>query len=215
MSYITFDCYWNQRFVVPYLITCLDVVISTELNQLIWDGVFLCRFSESICSYCSSAAQLHCHWPDISKVSKYFISWFKWILTLSFISSSLKMRKNYCIRFTTEYKLGLAVVYLLICNQFSSNLLIPYFILVIAVWSYPCFDNPCPMNIHESPVTTCCYFFNCPSDLTPAFYSVGCRQKKTTFSCKVKTCLLVWFRANWTRDLDITKLYLILSLHFC
>ncbi|CAG4928694.1 unnamed protein product [Colias eurytheme] len=38
---------------------------------------------------------------------------------------------------------------------------------------YPCFENPYPMDIHDSPVTCCSYFADCPSDLIPAFYSVG------------------------------------------
>ncbi|CAB3362639.1 Hypothetical predicted protein [Cloeon dipterum] len=48
---------------------------------------------------------------------------------------------------------------------------------------FPCFENPYPMDIHESPVTCCTYFADCPSDLIPAFYSVGSRtQKRTGFS---------------------------------
>ncbi|XP_076466115.1 syntaxin-binding protein 5-like [Babylonia areolata] len=50
---------------------------------------------------------------------------------------------------------------------------------------YPCFENPYPMDLHESPVTACQYYANCPVDLIPAFYSVGSRQKKTGFSEKV------------------------------
>ncbi|KAK7471573.1 hypothetical protein BaRGS_00035801 [Batillaria attramentaria] len=49
---------------------------------------------------------------------------------------------------------------------------------------YPCFENPYPMDIHESPVTACQYYANCPTDLIPAFYSVGSKQKKTGFSEK-------------------------------
>nr|XP_012216570.1 PREDICTED: syntaxin-binding protein 5 isoform X7 [Linepithema humile] len=50
---------------------------------------------------------------------------------------------------------------------------------------FPCFENPYPMDIHESPVTCCSYFADCPSDLVPAFYSVGSKsQKKTGFSEK-------------------------------
>ncbi|PVD28623.1 hypothetical protein C0Q70_11216 [Pomacea canaliculata] len=49
---------------------------------------------------------------------------------------------------------------------------------------YPCFENPYPMDLHESPVTACQYYANCPTDLIPAFYSVGSRQKKTGFSEK-------------------------------
>jgi len=41
------------------------------------------------------------------------------------------------------------------------------------------------MDLHESPVTSCLYFADCPHDLIPAFYSVGCRQKKTGYSEKV------------------------------
>ncbi|XP_045532237.1 syntaxin-binding protein 5 isoform X7 [Pieris brassicae] len=43
---------------------------------------------------------------------------------------------------------------------------------------YPCFENPYPMDIHESPVTCCSYFADCPSDLIPAFYSVGRQGNK-------------------------------------
>jgi syntaxin-binding protein 5 len=40
------------------------------------------------------------------------------------------------------------------------------------------------MDIHESPVTACYYFADCPTDLIPAFYSVGSKQKKSGFSEK-------------------------------
>lgn len=38
---------------------------------------------------------------------------------------------------------------------------------------FPCFDSPYSMDLHDSPVTCCTYFADCPSDLVPAFYSVG------------------------------------------
>jgi len=41
------------------------------------------------------------------------------------------------------------------------------------------------MDLHESPVTSCLYFADCPHNLIPAYYSVGCRQKKTGYSEKV------------------------------
>ncbi|GBP86146.1 Syntaxin-binding protein 5-like [Eumeta japonica] len=49
---------------------------------------------------------------------------------------------------------------------------------------YPCFENPYPMDLHESPVTCCSYFADCPSDLIPAFYSVGRagNKRQTGFS---------------------------------
>ena len=43
---------------------------------------------------------------------------------------------------------------------------------------FPCFENPYPMDLHESPVTCCTYLADCPSDLIPAFYSVGSRTHK-------------------------------------
>ncbi|XP_071113154.1 syntaxin-binding protein 5-like isoform X4 [Haliotis cracherodii] len=49
---------------------------------------------------------------------------------------------------------------------------------------YPCFENPYPMDLHESPVTACQYYADCPPDLIPAFYSVGSKQKKTGFTEK-------------------------------
>ncbi|KAM3871541.1 syntaxin-binding protein 5 isoform 2-T2 [Diretmus argenteus] len=47
---------------------------------------------------------------------------------------------------------------------------------------YPIFENPYPLTIHESPVTCCEYFADCPAELIPALYSVGCRQKRQGYS---------------------------------
>ncbi|XP_026007495.1 syntaxin-binding protein 5 isoform X4 [Astatotilapia calliptera] len=49
---------------------------------------------------------------------------------------------------------------------------------------YPIFENPYPLTIHESPVTCCEYFADCPAELIPALYSVGCRQKRQGYSKK-------------------------------
>ncbi|XP_064488140.1 syntaxin-binding protein 5-like isoform X2 [Ornithodoros turicata] len=50
---------------------------------------------------------------------------------------------------------------------------------------YPLFQNPYPMDLHESPVTFCTYLADCPTDLIPAFYSCGCKSsKRTGFSDK-------------------------------
>lgn len=38
---------------------------------------------------------------------------------------------------------------------------------------YPCFENPYPMDLHESPVVCCCYIADCPSDLVRNVASVG------------------------------------------
>uniref|UniRef100_A0A8C4NEI1 Syntaxin binding protein 5 n=1 Tax=Eptatretus burgeri TaxID=7764 RepID=A0A8C4NEI1_EPTBU len=50
--------------------------------------------------------------------------------------------------------------------------------------SYPVFENPYAMDIHESPVTCCEYFVDCPMDVIPALYSVGAKQKRQGYSKK-------------------------------
>ncbi|XP_037918908.1 syntaxin-binding protein 5 isoform X6 [Hermetia illucens] len=49
---------------------------------------------------------------------------------------------------------------------------------------FPCFESHYPMDLHESSVTCCTYFADCPSDLVPAFYSVGRNpsNRRTGFS---------------------------------
>ncbi|XP_055495015.1 syntaxin-binding protein 5a isoform X4 [Leucoraja erinacea] len=49
---------------------------------------------------------------------------------------------------------------------------------------YPIFENPYPLDIHESPVTCCEYFADCPVDLIPALYYVGAKQKRQGYSKK-------------------------------
>ncbi|EGK96549.1 AGAP000009-PB [Anopheles gambiae str. PEST] len=44
---------------------------------------------------------------------------------------------------------------------------------------YPTFESPYSMDLHESQITCCTYLADCPSDLVPAFYSVG-RSAATT-----------------------------------
>ncbi|XP_056015679.1 syntaxin-binding protein 5-like isoform X9 [Ostrea edulis] len=72
-------------------------------------------------------------------------------------------------------------------EPYAIVVLLQYDLVVVDLTSqnYPCFENPYPMDIHESPVTACQYYANCPPDLIPAFYSVGSsRQKRTGFSEK-------------------------------
>ncbi|XP_059374484.1 syntaxin-binding protein 5 isoform X3 [Carassius carassius] len=54
----------------------------------------------------------------------------------------------------------------------------------LAQIGYPIFENPYPLSIHESPVTCCEYFADCPAEVIPALYSVGSRQKRQGFSKK-------------------------------
>uniref|UniRef100_A0A8C6SMN0 Syntaxin-binding protein 5-like n=1 Tax=Neogobius melanostomus TaxID=47308 RepID=A0A8C6SMN0_9GOBI len=46
----------------------------------------------------------------------------------------------------------------------------------------PHIRKPLPLTIHESPVTCCEYFADCPADLIPALYSAGSRQKRQGYS---------------------------------
>ncbi|XP_069035128.1 syntaxin-binding protein 5 isoform X6 [Lepisosteus oculatus] len=57
-------------------------------------------------------------------------------------------------------------------------------VIDLAQNGYPIFENPYPLSIHESPVTCCEYFADCPVDLIPALYSVGSRQKRQGYSKK-------------------------------
>ncbi|XP_053158741.1 syntaxin-binding protein 5-like isoform X2 [Hemicordylus capensis] len=50
--------------------------------------------------------------------------------------------------------------------------------------NFPIFENPYPMDIHESPVTCTEYFADCPPDLIPVLYSVGAKHKKQGYSNK-------------------------------
>ncbi|XP_072545420.1 syntaxin-binding protein 5 isoform X3 [Salminus brasiliensis] len=57
-------------------------------------------------------------------------------------------------------------------------------VIDLAQPGYPSFENPYPLTIHESPVTCCEYFVDCPAELIPALYSVGSRQKRQGYSKK-------------------------------
>ena len=65
----------------------------------------------------------------------------------------------------------------------------------IYLYRFPLFENPYPMDLHESPVSCCLYIVDCAHDFIPALYSVGTRQKKTGFSDRVSLCF-VFFNFN-------------------
>ncbi|XP_017276183.1 syntaxin-binding protein 5-like isoform X13 [Kryptolebias marmoratus] len=50
--------------------------------------------------------------------------------------------------------------------------------------TFPVFENPYSMDIHESPVTCTAYFADCPPDIIPILYSIGAKHKKTGYSHK-------------------------------
>ncbi|XP_035249344.1 syntaxin-binding protein 5-like isoform X10 [Anguilla anguilla] len=50
--------------------------------------------------------------------------------------------------------------------------------------NFPIFENPYPMDIHESPVTCTAYFADCPPDVIPVLYSIGAKHKKHGYSQK-------------------------------
>ncbi|XP_006872118.1 PREDICTED: syntaxin-binding protein 5 isoform X2 [Chrysochloris asiatica] len=87
------------------------------------------------------------------------------------------------------------VDFLTLCETpYSNDFQEPYAVVVLlekdlvlidlAQNGYPIFENPYPLSIHESPVTCCEYFADCPVDLIPALYSVGARQKRQGYSKK-------------------------------
>lgn len=87
------------------------------------------------------------------------------------------------------------VDFLTLCETpYSNDVQEPYAVVVLleqdlvvidlAQNGYPIFENPYPLSIHESPVTCCEYFADCPSDLIPALYYVGARQKRQGYSKK-------------------------------
>ncbi|TKS67468.1 Syntaxin-binding protein 5-like [Collichthys lucidus] len=51
--------------------------------------------------------------------------------------------------------------------------------------NFPVFENPYPMDVHESPVTCTAYFAECPPDIIPILYSIGAKHKKTGYSQKM------------------------------
>jgi syntaxin-binding protein 5 len=51
-------------------------------------------------------------------------------------------------------------------------------VIDLTVPGHPCFENPYPMEIHESPVTACLYLVDCPGELIGTFYQVGKRNYK-------------------------------------
>lgn len=62
---------------------------------------------------------------------------------------------------------------------------------VSVLCSFPVFENPYPMDIHESPVTCTAYFADCPPDIIPILYSIGAKHKKTGYSQKVQSLICV------------------------
>ncbi|XP_061578927.1 syntaxin-binding protein 5-like, partial [Cololabis saira] len=50
--------------------------------------------------------------------------------------------------------------------------------------NFPVFENPYPMDIHDSPVTCTAYFADCPPEIIPILYSIGAKHKKTGYSQK-------------------------------
>ncbi|XP_054088607.1 syntaxin-binding protein 5 isoform X3 [Zeugodacus cucurbitae] len=112
-----------------------------------------------------------------------------------------KSSKSNCItvmvgKSTTVLEMEHAVIdFIILCeNPWLCETQEPYAIAVLLQYDlvlidlltpgFPCFESPYPMDLHESPVTCCTYLTDCPSDLVPAFYSVGrtTTSKKTGFS---------------------------------
>uniref|UniRef100_A0A2M4A134 Putative tomosyn n=1 Tax=Anopheles triannulatus TaxID=58253 RepID=A0A2M4A134_9DIPT len=99
--------------------------------------------------------------------------------------------KSHCItvmvqgKSTTVLEMEHSVIdFVTMCESpWSSDLQEPYAVAVLLhndlvlidllTPGYPTFESPYSMDLHESPITCCTYLADCPSDLVPAFYSVG------------------------------------------
>ncbi|KAG5282885.1 hypothetical protein AALO_G00035800 [Alosa alosa] len=64
--------------------------------------------------------------------------------------------------------------------------------------NFPIFENPYPMDIHESPVTCTAYFSDCPPDVIPVLYSIGAKHKKTGYSHKSYPEIIITGHADGT-----------------
>ncbi|XP_035918306.1 syntaxin-binding protein 5 isoform X4 [Anopheles stephensi] len=99
--------------------------------------------------------------------------------------------KSHCItvmvqgKSTTVLEMEHSVVdFVTMCESpYGSDLQEPYAVAVLLqndlvlidllTPGYPTFESPYSMDLHESQITCCTYLADCPSDLVPAFYSVG------------------------------------------
>ena len=69
--------------------------------------------------------------------------------------------------------------------------------------SFPCFENPYPMTVHESPVTHITYITDCADQFIPQLYSIGSKQKRQAFSDKVKFRFWLNCPGPWVGPWDI------------
>ncbi|XP_067946439.1 syntaxin-binding protein 5-like [Watersipora subatra] len=77
--------------------------------------------------------------------------------------------------FSYDYDEPYAIAVLLSSDLIFIDMLTP---------GYPCFQCPYSLDIHESPVTCLKYISDCASDLVPAMYSSGTKQKRKGFSSR-------------------------------
>ncbi|CUT99354.1 syntaxin binding protein 5 [Echinococcus multilocularis] len=72
------------------------------------------------------------------------------------------------------------------CDPYAVAVLLQQDLVLVDLLTpgYPSFENPYPMDIAVTPVTSCFYVVDCPSDLVPAFYAVGSRGKRAIATSK-------------------------------
>uniref|UniRef100_A0A8C8DKU0 Syntaxin binding protein 5L n=1 Tax=Oryzias sinensis TaxID=183150 RepID=A0A8C8DKU0_9TELE len=102
-------------------------------------------------------------------------------LKITFICSVLRPKHfSYNWLFCDDNKLEVKMFHK---NKMREHSLI-HSILILLSSSFPVFENPYPMDVHESPVTCTAYFADCPPDIIPILYSIGAKHKKTGYSQK-------------------------------
>ncbi|EUB63176.1 Syntaxin-binding protein 5 [Echinococcus granulosus] len=69
------------------------------------------------------------------------------------------------------------------CDPYAVAVLLQQDLVLVDLLTpgYPSFENPYPMDIAVTPVTSCYYVVDCPSDLVPAFYAVGSRVRTSRY----------------------------------
>ncbi|VDM22410.1 unnamed protein product [Hydatigera taeniaeformis] len=72
------------------------------------------------------------------------------------------------------------------CDPYAVAVLLQKDLVLVDILTPGCpsFENPYPMDIAVSPVTSCYYVVDCPSDLVPAFYAVGSHSKRALETSK-------------------------------
>lgn len=164
-QYLLHVLFFVKRMTIYYLLlkNCTCIVHVILWNQLFFASVIFCVFLKSCVSLGTRKCGLKIFCVYVDNLC---------IISFKLLPLVLSNRKIYENSWPMKK------------NVYSTWII--FITSSLSVFRYPCFENPYPMDIHESPVTACQYFADCHTDLIPALYSVGSsKHKRTGFSEKV------------------------------